>query len=115
VTQRFVSEGWHLMVTLNPQLSPLNSLLWGQNLSGTLGGAGGMSGSLGVFEISKWAAFPDLLAWEFFNEIDNEYAYVEHDDVVAWHRDIGRQSDAGGIVGRADLEDSPSSAKLNRS
>jgi hypothetical protein len=26
-----------------------------------------------------------------FNEIDNEYAYLRHDDVVAWHRDMGRR------------------------
>ena len=40
--------------------------------------------------VARWAAFPNLLAWEFFNEIDNEYAYLKHDDVVAWHRDMGR-------------------------
>ena len=41
--------------------------------------------------VARWAAFPNILAWEFFNEIDNEYAYVKHDDVVAWHRDLGRR------------------------
>ncbi len=41
--------------------------------------------------VARWAAFPNLLAWEFFNEIDNEYAYVKHDDVVAWHCDMGRR------------------------
>lgn len=40
--------------------------------------------------VGRWSAFPNLLAWEFFNEIDNEYAYLKHDDVVAWHRDMGR-------------------------
>lgn len=40
--------------------------------------------------VARWSAFPNLLAWEFFNEIDNEYAYVKHEDVVAWHRDLGR-------------------------
>ena len=40
--------------------------------------------------VARWSAFPNLLAWEFFNEIDNEYAYLKHDDVVAWHRDMGR-------------------------
>ncbi len=40
--------------------------------------------------VARWSAFPNLLAWEFFNEIDNEYAYLKHDDVVAWHRDLGR-------------------------
>ncbi|HRY48532.1 MAG TPA: cellulase family glycosylhydrolase [Candidatus Paceibacterota bacterium] len=40
--------------------------------------------------VARWSAFPNILAWEFFNEIDNEYAYVKHEDVVAWHRDMGR-------------------------
>ena len=40
--------------------------------------------------VARWTAFPNLLAWEFFNEIDNEYAYLKHDDVIAWHRDLGR-------------------------
>jgi hypothetical protein len=40
--------------------------------------------------VARWSAFPNLLAWEFFNEIDNEYAYLKHDDVVAWHRQMGR-------------------------
>lgn len=40
--------------------------------------------------VARWAAFPNLLAWEFFNEIDNEYAYLKHDDVISWHRDMGR-------------------------
>jgi hypothetical protein len=41
--------------------------------------------------VARWSAFPSLLAWEFFNEIDNEYAYLKHDDVVAWHADLGRR------------------------
>ena len=40
--------------------------------------------------VARWSAFPNLFAWEFFNEIDNEYAYVKHEDIVAWHRDLGR-------------------------
>jgi len=39
--------------------------------------------------VARWSAFPNLLAWEFFNEIDNEYACLKHADVVAWHRDLG--------------------------
>jgi hypothetical protein len=41
--------------------------------------------------VARWSAFSNLLAWEFFNEIDNEYTYLKHDDVVAWHRDMGRR------------------------
>jgi hypothetical protein len=40
--------------------------------------------------VARWSACPNLLAWEFFNEIDNEYAYLKHADVMAWHRDMGR-------------------------
>jgi len=40
--------------------------------------------------VARWSAFPNLLAWEFFNEIDNEYAYLKHEDVVAWHGEMGR-------------------------
>lgn len=41
--------------------------------------------------VARWSAFPNVLAWEFFNEIDNEYAYLKHEDVVAWHRDMGNK------------------------
>jgi hypothetical protein len=41
--------------------------------------------------VARWSAFPNVLAWEFFNEIDNEYAYLKHDEVVAWHADMGRR------------------------
>ncbi|MGH7973384.1 MAG: cellulase family glycosylhydrolase, partial [Limisphaerales bacterium] len=41
--------------------------------------------------VARWGAFPNILAWEFFNEIDNEYKYLKHADVVAWHRDMGRR------------------------
>lgn len=43
------------------------------------------------YVVARWGAFPNILAWEFFNEIDNEYAYLKHNDVVAWHRDMGRR------------------------
>ncbi len=43
------------------------------------------------YVVARWGAFPNILAWEFFNEIDNEYAYLRHNDVVAWHRDMGRR------------------------
>lgn len=41
--------------------------------------------------VARWGAFPNILAWEFFNEIDNEYKYLKHADVVGWHRDMGRR------------------------
>ncbi len=42
------------------------------------------------YMVGRWAAFPNILAWEFFNEIDNEYAYLRHEDVVSWHRDLSQ-------------------------
>jgi hypothetical protein len=41
--------------------------------------------------VARWSGFSNLLAWEFFNEIDNEYTYLKHEDVVAWHREMGRR------------------------
>lgn len=40
--------------------------------------------------VARWSAFPNLFAWEFFNEIDNEYNYIKHEDVVAWHGVMGK-------------------------
>ena len=42
------------------------------------------------YMVGRWSAFSNVLAWEFFNEIDNEYSYLKHPDVVAWHREMGR-------------------------
>lgn len=49
--------------------------------------------------VARWSAFPNLLAWEFFNEIDNEYAYLKHEDVVRWHASMGRHLRALDPVG----------------
>ncbi|HAK94393.1 MAG TPA: hypothetical protein DCM87_05180, partial [Planctomycetes bacterium] len=43
------------------------------------------------YTVARWTAFTNILAWEFFNEIDNVYKYLQHDDVVAWHRDMARR------------------------
>lgn len=39
--------------------------------------------------IARYGAFPNLLAWQFFNEIDNVYRYLEPQDVAAWHAAMG--------------------------
>jgi hypothetical protein len=36
--------------------------------------------------VARWSAFPSVMAWEFFNEIDNVYKYLNHEHVIAWHR-----------------------------
>lgn len=43
--------------------------------------------------IARYGGSPRLLAWQFFNEIDNAYiprSDLVHTDVVAWHRDMAR-------------------------
>lgn len=43
--------------------------------------------------VARYGASPQLLAWQFFNEIDNAYlprSTLVDRDVVAWHRDLGR-------------------------
>lgn len=39
--------------------------------------------------IGRYGACPNLLAWEFFNEIDNVYSVLKPADVAAWHADLG--------------------------
>jgi uncharacterized protein DUF5060 len=41
--------------------------------------------------VGRYGAFSNVLAWEFFNEIDNVYKYLKHPDVVAWHVDMARR------------------------
>jgi hypothetical protein len=41
--------------------------------------------------IGRYGYSPRLLAWQFFNEIDNVFnTTLNGDDVVAWHRDLGQ-------------------------
>ena len=40
--------------------------------------------------IGRYGYSPHLLAWEFFNEIDNVFGPLNGDDVVAWHRQMGQ-------------------------
>lgn len=43
--------------------------------------------------IARYGANPNLLAWQFFNEIDNAYiprSTLVATDVAAWHRDVGQ-------------------------
>ncbi len=40
--------------------------------------------------VGRYGYSPYLLAWQFFNEIDNVYGPLNGDDVVAWHREMGQ-------------------------
>jgi hypothetical protein len=39
--------------------------------------------------IARYGYSPHLLAWQFFNEIDNVYRYLQPADVAAWHAAMG--------------------------
>jgi hypothetical protein len=39
--------------------------------------------------VARYGYSPNLLAWEFFNEIDNVYTYLKPNDVAAWHGLMG--------------------------
>lgn len=39
--------------------------------------------------IARYGYSQNLLAWEFFNEIDNDYAYLNSTNVAAWHGVMG--------------------------
>lgn len=38
--------------------------------------------------IGRYSAFPNLVAWELWNEIDNVLTYLNKPDVVAWHNEM---------------------------
>lgn len=40
--------------------------------------------------IGRYSAFPNLVAWEFWNEIDNVLTYLNASDVVAWHSEMAQ-------------------------
>lgn len=47
--------------------------------------------------VGRYGYSPNLLAWQFFNEIDNAYpprSNLNGEAVVAWHREMGRWFDA---------------------
>ncbi|RPI91559.1 MAG: DUF5060 domain-containing protein, partial [Chloroflexi bacterium] len=39
--------------------------------------------------VARYGYSPNLLAWEFFNEIDNVYRYLNANDVAQWHGVMG--------------------------
>jgi hypothetical protein len=39
--------------------------------------------------VARYGYSPSLAAWQFFNEIDNVYAYLNPSDVAAWHAVMG--------------------------
>jgi RHS repeat-associated protein len=51
-TNRFVYDSWNLVAALNPSFALQQSFLWGQDLSGTMDGAGGVGGLVALCEYS---------------------------------------------------------------
>src|SRR5208283_798113 len=47
-TNRFLYNGWNLVAEVNPANGPIRTYLWGNDLSGTMQGAGGVGGLLEV-------------------------------------------------------------------
>ena len=47
-TNKFLYDGWNLVVELGPDNSKIRTYLWGSDLSGSLQGAGGVGGLLGA-------------------------------------------------------------------
>lgn len=39
--------------------------------------------------IGRYGYSPNLLGWEFFNEIDNDYSFLNATDVARWHQAMG--------------------------
>jgi hypothetical protein len=39
--------------------------------------------------IARYGYSQNLLAWEFFNEIDNDYSFLNSANVAAWHGVMG--------------------------
>ncbi len=61
-TNLFVYDGWNLIAILNPQSSILASFTWGNDLSGTMQGAGGVGGLL---EMSYYGYSADRMDYTY--------------------------------------------------
>jgi hypothetical protein len=49
--------------------------------------------------IGRYGYSQNILAWEFFNEIDNDYSYLNASDVAAWHGVVGSWLRANDVFG----------------
>lgn len=76
----------------NWKINPYNAANGGpcatQNEFFTLPAARAMYQKRLRYLIARYGASPNLLAWQFFNEIDNVYRYFQPADVAAWHADM---------------------------
>ena len=49
--------------------------------------------------VARWGYSQNLLAWEFFNEIDNDYSFLNATNVAAWHGVMGAWMHTNDIFG----------------
>jgi hypothetical protein len=49
--------------------------------------------------IARYGYSQNLLAWEFFNEIDNDYAYLNSTNVASWHGVMGGWTHTNDVFG----------------
>ena len=42
------------------------------------------------YMVGRYAAYPSLMSWQFFNEINNVFRFLKPPDVVAWHDRMAR-------------------------
>jgi hypothetical protein len=40
--------------------------------------------------VGRYSAYPSLMSWQFFNEINNVFRFLKPKDVVAWHDRMGK-------------------------
>lgn len=65
--------------------------------------------------IARYGAYPNLLCWQFFNEIDNVYNLLKGPDVANWHREMGawlRENDPFGRLVTTSLTGSSDRAEI---
>jgi hypothetical protein len=49
--------------------------------------------------VARWGYSQNLLAWEFFNEIDNDYGYLNSTNVATWHGVMGSWMHTNDVFG----------------
>nr|WP_246459235.1 RHS repeat-associated core domain-containing protein [Puniceicoccus vermicola] len=98
--ERFVYDGWNLIATYDSQVSGLNlqvSYLWGQDLSGSMQGAGGVGGLLSVTDDSSGDVF-----YATYDANGNVSEYIDETGGIAAHYEY---SSFGRVIASTVLPD----------
>ncbi|WP_221774321.1 RHS repeat-associated core domain-containing protein, partial [Puniceicoccus vermicola] len=81
--ERFIYDGWNLIATFSSQVSGLShqaTYLWGQDLSGSMQGAGGVGGLLSVLDKSSSDVF-----YPTYDANGNVSEYLDETGAIAAH------------------------------